>query len=69
MEVELIGLRDDNKQIIVNNKNVGHFIKDVEGYYYYQPNPKLKGIWDSKILSLLAFELDEVNLKSNSQFF
>jgi len=69
MDVELIETRDGNKQIIVNNKNVGYFIKDVDGYYYYQHNPALKGIWDSKILSLLAFELDEVNLKSNKQFF
>lgn len=61
MQVELIEIEPHVKEIVVNNKSVGEFIRDVDGYFYYWPNPSLKGSWNSNALKLIADELDKIN--------
>jgi hypothetical protein len=61
MQVELIEVEPNVKEIVINNKSVGEFIRDVDGYFYYWPNPSLKGSWNSNALKLIADELDNIN--------
>lgn len=61
MNVELIEIENHVKEIVINNKSIGEFIRDVDGYYHYWPNPSLKGSWNSNALRLIADELDRVN--------
>jgi len=61
MQVELIEIEPNVKEIVINNKSVGEFIRDVDGYFYYWPNPSLKGSWNSNALKLIADELDNIN--------
>jgi hypothetical protein len=61
MQVELIEIEPHVKEIVINNKSVGEFIRDVDGYFYYWPNPSLKGSWNSNALKLIADELDNIN--------
>ena len=61
MQVELIETEEHVKELVINNKSIGEFIKDVDGYYYYWPNPDLRGSWNSNSLRVIADKLDEVN--------
>lgn len=61
MQVELIETEEHVKELVINNKSIGEFIKDVDGYYYYWPNPDLRGSWNSNALRVIADKLDEVN--------
>lgn len=67
MEVELIEIEPHVKEIVINNKSVGEFIRDVDGYFYYWPNPSLKGSWNSNALRLISDKLDDVNMELDNK--
>lgn len=67
MQVELIEIEPHVKEIVINNKSVGEFIRDVDGYFYYWPNPSLKGSWNSNALRLIADKLDDVNMELDNK--
>ena len=72
MEIEIIKTGTHVKELVVNNKSIGELIRDIDGYFYFWPNPTLKGSWNSNALKLIASKLDEVNSdmdKSINEYF
>lgn len=64
MKVELIESIETKrvKELVINNKYIGKFIMDVDGYYYFWFNPEVtKGSWNSNALRLIADKQDELN--------
>lgn len=62
MQVELIETEKGVKELVINNKSIGEFIIDVDGYYYFWFNPEVtKGSWNSHALRLIADKQDELN--------
>jgi hypothetical protein len=53
-------------ELFYGNKNIGHAIKDIDGYFYYQAN-KEKGYWSPYSLRLIADCLDELNKPHEEQ--
>lgn len=47
-------------KLFYGNKTIGHAIKDVDGYFYYQTGEK-SGYWSPYDLRLIADCLDELN--------
>ena len=72
MKIEIIKTGNHVKELVVNNKSIGELIRDIDGYFYFWPNPTLKGSWNSNALKLIASKLDEVNSdmdKSINEYF
>lgn len=62
MNIELIETERGVKELVINNKSIGEFIIDVDGYYYFWFNPELtKGSWNSNALRLIADKQDVLN--------
>lgn len=49
------------KAFTPNNKYLGTFELDVDGYFHYWQDKSLNGAWDAYILRAIADKLDEVN--------
>lgn len=67
MNIELIDSEIGAKELVINNKSIGEFIKDVDGYYYFWPNPSLKGSWNANALNVISEQLDLLNKKWDDQ--
>jgi len=45
-----------------NNKVIGHFILDVDGYYYFAPNGLNEGcVWSDYVLLEICTKLKDIN--------
>jgi hypothetical protein len=49
-----------------NDKQIGNFVKDVDGYYYFDTLYN-GGLWDATILRSIADALDELNKPWNDE--
>ena len=67
MQVEVINTDKGVYELLINNKSIGEYILDVDGYYYYWPNPSLKGSWNSNALNIISEQLDLLNKKWEDQ--
>ena len=61
LKEELIKIEKGVHDLLVNNKRIGSFIIDVDGYYYFWMDPKLSGSWNSNALRLIADKMDMLN--------
>ena len=61
MQIEVDKVARNKYKVEINEKIIGHFIRDVDGYLYYWPLETLKGSWNSNALRLIANKLDEFN--------
>ena len=61
MQVEVINTDKGVYELLINNKSIGEYILDVDGYYYFWENPSLKGSWNSNALRVIADEMDKLN--------
>ena len=59
--------KDKNYHVYFNEKKVGDFDLDIDGYYHFWPNPSLNGSYTSYSLRLISDRLDEVNKKWDNQ--
>lgn len=51
-----------------NNVKLGHFLMDVDGYYYWWPMEDMgKGMWAPYVLRALADKLDDLNYPWDDQ--
>ena len=51
-----------------NNEVIGHFILDVDGYYYFVPNGLNEGgVWSDYVLLEIGTKLKEINKPWNYQ--
>lgn len=50
-----------------NNKYLGRFIQDVDGFYYYWPDEDLSGCWSEFSLKCIAAALQEINKEWTEQ--
>jgi hypothetical protein len=53
-------------KLFYGSKCIGHAIKDIDGYFYYQTNEE-KGYWSPYGLRLIADCLDELNKPHEDQ--
>lgn len=61
MQIEVTKIKRHKFKVEINEKLIGHFIRDVDGYLYYWPLESLRGSWNSNALRLIANKLDELN--------
>jgi hypothetical protein len=62
--------KDNIYEVVVesNNKIIGHFILDVDGYYYFAPNGLNEGgVWSDYILLEIGTKLKAINKPWNNQ--
>lgn len=52
--------------VLVRTKYVGCFVRDVDGYFYYDPSDE-RGLWSEYHLRLIADQLKELNAPWNEQ--
>lgn len=43
------------------SKNIGKFIQDVDGFYYYHPKLKGGGLWSEHTMRMIADKLKNLN--------
>lgn len=48
------------KELYINDKLIGDFVMDVDGYYYFKPITN-DGYWNSNALRIIADYLDKIN--------
>ena len=53
--------------VFQNNAVFGEIYKEVDGYFYFQPNNKLTGCVPAHILREVADKMDELNKSWNEQ--
>jgi len=61
MQIDVQKIERNKYEVLINEKLIGHFIRDVDGYLYYWPLKSLSGSWNSNALRLIANKLDELN--------
>jgi hypothetical protein len=61
MQIDVQKIERNKYEVLINEKLIGHFIRDVDGYLYYWPLESLSGSWNSNALRLIANKLDEFN--------
>ena len=61
MQVEVINTDKGVHELLINNKSIGEYVLDADGYYYFWENPNLKGSWNSNALRVIADEMDKLN--------
>jgi len=62
--------KDNIYEVVVesNNKVIGYFIQDVDGYYYFAPNGYNEGgVWSDYILLEIGTKLKAINKPWNDQ--
>lgn len=61
IEVEVTKTEDGVYELGVNNKPIGEYILDADGYYYFWLKWGIAGSWNSNALRLIADEMDKLN--------
>jgi hypothetical protein len=62
MDVEIIESEKGALELFINNKGIGHYILDVDGYYYFWFNHDLtRGSWSSYALRIISDQMDSLN--------
>lgn len=61
MQIEVTNTDKGVYELLINNKSIGEYILDADGYYYFWENPNLKGSWNSNALRVIADEMDKLN--------
>lgn len=61
--IALSKITDNKYQVIFseNNKFLGMFERDIDGYFYFSEDSRSKGFWSSYVLREIADKLDEIN--------
>lgn len=60
MKLILEELFDDTYKVKCNDKNLGVFYRETDGFYYYVPESKY-GFYSEHFLQALLFELQKLN--------
>lgn len=60
-KLSLYKVSDSLYLVKFNNKHLGEFQKDVDGFFYYWQSFEVTGCWNSFILKCIANSLDELN--------
>ena len=45
----------------INGKHIGDIYREVDGFYYFEPLPKISGCFSEELLGALLFELQQLN--------
>jgi len=61
MQIEVTNTDRGVYELLINNKSIGEYILDADGYYYFWQNPELRGSWNSNALRVIADEMDKLN--------
>ena len=64
LKLEKITENAYNVLLISNNKSLGTFIREVDGYFFWMPEYKHKGYYSDYALKELADKLHNLNLES-----
>lgn len=61
--ITLNKITDNLYQVIFteNDKFLGMFERDIDGYFYFAENNRVSGYWSSYVLRAIADKLDEIN--------
>ena len=54
-------INEVNHRVMFNNRIIGYFIMDLDGYYYFDYDTDTNGLWTSHSLRMVADLLEEIN--------
>jgi hypothetical protein len=54
-------INEVNHRVMFNNRIIGYFIMDLDGYYYFDYDADTNGLWTSHSLRMVADLLEEIN--------
>lgn len=58
----LVKITENEYEILwPSGSSLGFLIRDVDGYFYWEPHKKRTGLWDEGTLYMIADHLREIN--------